>query len=51
MHAQLNYKSAFREQSLFMALVGTEEKVLCALKKILPHHLSESHFLFPTEGN
>ena len=39
-----------RERSLFMARVGTEEKVLYALKKTLPHHLLKSKFLYPIEG-
>ena len=39
-----------REQSLFMTGVGAEEKLLCALKKILPHHLLRSNFLYPTKG-
>ena len=34
-----------------MVGVGTEEKVLCALKNVLPRHLHESNFLYPTEGN
>ena len=33
-----------------MAGVGTEEKVLCDIKKILPHHLLRSNFPYPTEG-
>ena len=39
-----------RERSLFIAGVGTEEKVFCALKKNLPHHLSKSNILYPTKG-
>ena len=38
---------ALRERSLFMAEVGTEEKVLCFLKNILPRHLLKSNFLYP----
>ena len=39
MTGQLGWKKIdLRERSLFMAGVGAEEKVLCALKKILPHH-------------
>ena len=40
----------FRKRSLFMAGVETEEEVLYVLKKILPHHLLKSNFLYPTEG-
>ena len=29
-----------RERSLFMAGMGTEDKVLCALKQILPHYFA-----------
>ena len=42
---------AVRERSLFMAGMGNEEKVLHTLKKILPHHLLESNFLYPTKEN
>ena len=38
------------ERSSFIAGVGSEEKVLCALNSILPHHLLKLNFLFPTEG-
>ena len=40
----------FRDQSLFMAGMGTEETVLCALKKILPHHLLKSNLFTPLKG-
>ena len=41
---------SIRERSLFMAGVGTEEKALYSLKKVLPHHLLKSDFLYNTEG-
>ena len=34
-----------------MTGVGTEEKVFCALKKNLLHHLLKSDFLYPTEDS
>ena len=40
----------FRERSLSMGGVGTEEKALCSLKKALPHHLLKSNSLYPTVG-
>ena len=43
-------KSLLRDRSLFMAGMGTEEKALRFLKKILPHHLLMSNSLYPTGG-
>ena len=34
-----------------MAGVDAEEKILHALKNILPHHFLKSKFLYPTNGN
>ena len=43
-------KRADKGAVIIMAGVGTEEKVLCALKKILPYHLFKSNFLYSSEG-
>ena len=45
------YSVYLREWSLFVAGVGTEEKVLYALKNILLHHLPKSNFLSPPKEN
>ena len=40
---------SIRESNYFMTRVGTEVKVLWALKNVLPHHLLKSSCLYHTE--